>query len=92
MIGENGAVFREVTMTNSTPLSEKFQIAEGAFSMKWCPVNENVTLSISLKNSANQQVYNFSGNSSQLSGTIYSGTNDCDGSNKPCRRICLSKR
>ena len=87
MIGENGAVFREVTMTNSTPLSEKFQIAEGAFSMKWCPVNENVTLSISLKNSANQQVYNFSGNSSQLSGTIYSGTNDCDGCTPPTNLV-----
>ncbi len=35
-------------------------------------------MTISLKNSANNQVYNFSGSSTQLSEILYSGNNDCE--------------
>ena len=84
VIGANGAVVKEVAMTSSTPLSEKFQMPEGSFSLRWvAPSTEVPTMTISLKNSANQQVYNFSGSSSQLEETIYSGDNDCEGCTPP---------
>ena len=40
-------------------------------------------MTISLKNSAGQQVYNFSGASTQLNGTLYTGNNDCEGCTAP---------
>jgi hypothetical protein len=82
--GSNGTVFHEVTMTNSSPFSEKFQIPEGTFTIKWvAPTSTVSSLTITLKNSANQQTYNFSGASTQLSGTIYTGNNDCEGCTAP---------
>jgi hypothetical protein len=57
---------------------------EGSFSLRWvAPSTEVPTMTISLKNSANQQVYNFSGSSSQLEETLYSGDNDCEGCTPP---------
>jgi hypothetical protein len=79
LIGNNGKMFKEMTMTSSSPLSEKIQIPEGDFTMRWvAPTTTVSAMTILLKNSANQQVYNFSGSSSQLNGDIYSGNNDCD--------------
>ena len=79
LIGNNGKMFKEMTMTSSSPLSEKIQVPEGNFTMKWvAPTTTVSAMTILLKNSANQQVYNFSGSSSQLNGDIYSGNNDCD--------------
>ena len=79
-----GVVVEEATMTSSSPLSEKFQMPEGDFSLVWNqPATAVATMSISLKNSANTQVYNFSGSSSQINGTIYSGDNDCEGCTSP---------
>ena len=84
VLDAHGVVFKEVTMTNSSPLSEKFDMPEGAFSLNWyAPVTDIASLTINLKNSASQSVYSFSGSSSQLSGTIYSGDNDCNGCTPP---------
>ena len=78
VIGANGVVFNEITMVSSTPLSEKVQFPEGDFSLAWVAPEAVVSsLTITLKNSANQTVYSFTGSSTQLSGTLYSGTNDC---------------
>ena len=83
-VSNNGTVFNEVAMTTSSPFSQKFQIPEGSFTMTWtAPSTAVPTMTISLKNSANTQVYNFSGSSTQLSGTLYSGNNDCEGCTAP---------
>ena len=80
VVGSNGVVFKEITMTGSTPLSDKFQMPEGDFSLQWvAPTSAVSSLTITLKNSANQNVYTFTGSSSQLSGTIFNGNNDCTG-------------
>jgi hypothetical protein len=84
VVSANGTVFKEVTMEGSTPISEKFQMPEGDYSLQWfAPKSDIASMSISLKNSANQQVYNFSGSSTQLNGTIHSGNNDCQGCTPP---------
>ena len=71
-------------MTNSSPLSMKFQIPEGNFTLNWvAPTSTVSSITITLKNSANQSVYTFSGSSTQLNGTIYSGNNDCPGCTAP---------
>lgn len=84
LVGDNGVIFKEVTMTGSAPLSEKFQMPEGHFTMQWvAPATTVASLTITLKNSANQTVYNFSGSSTQLSGTMFDGDNDCSGCTPP---------
>lgn len=84
VVGANGAVFEELTMTSTSPLSKKVQFPEGDFSLVWkAPATEVSSLTITLKNSANQQVYTFTGSSTQLSGTIYSGNNDCPNCTAP---------
>ena len=84
VVSANGTVFKEITMVTSTPLSEKFQMPEGDYSLRWYPSNAEVSsLTISLKNASGQQVYSFSGSSNQLSGTIHSGNNDCQGCTPP---------
>ena len=83
-VGANGVIFKEMTMENSSPVSEKFQMPEGEFQLQWvAPSTDVPTLTISLKNSANQQVYNFSGASNQLNGVLYSGSNDCQDCTPP---------
>jgi hypothetical protein len=84
VVSANGTVFEEMTMTSSSPLSQKVLFPEGDFSLVWkAPSTEVPSLTISLKNSANQQVYSFTGSSNQLSGTIYSDYNDCPSCTAP---------
>ncbi len=84
VVGANGTVCDEITMTSSTPLSKKVVFPEGNFTLKWvAPTSTVSSLTITLKNSANQQAYNFTGSSTQLSGTIYSGNNDCPSCTPP---------
>ena len=84
VVGGNGTVVKEVTMTSSTNLSQKFQMPEGDFTLNWvAPASAVSSLTITLKNSAGQTAYNFSGSSTQLNGTIYSGSNDCEGCQPP---------
>lgn len=80
-----GSVFKEVTMTSSSPISELVSMPEGNFTMKWVapqsPVN---TLSIRLKDSSNEEVYEYSGTSSDLSAdVIFSAENSCVGCESP---------
>lgn len=84
VVGANGIVFSEITMTSSTPLSEKVVFPEGNFTLKWiAPTTTVSSLTITLKNSASQQEYSFTGSSTQLNGTIYSGNNDCPNCKAP---------
>ncbi len=80
-----GTVFKEVTMTSSTPISEFVYIPEGNFSMRWvAPQSAVSSLSIRLKDSSNEEVYEYSGASSDLSsGVIFSSENSCTGCESP---------
>ena len=84
VVGANGVVFKEITMTSSSPLSEKVVFPEGDFTLNWvAPVSTLQSLTITLKNSANQTVYTFTGSSTQLNGTLFSGNNDCPNCTAP---------
>ena len=83
-VSENGVVFKNVTMTASSPLSEKFQIPEGNFTIQWVAPSATVpTMTFTLKNSANENIYVFSGSSTQLNGTVFTGNNDCPSCTPP---------
>ena len=84
VVGANGTIVKELSMTSSSPLSEKVRFPEGDFTLNWiAPSTEVSSLTITLKNSANQTAYTFTGSSSQLNGTIYTGFNDCQGCTAP---------
>ena len=84
VVDNNGVVFKEITMTAATPVSDKFTMPEGPFSLVWvAPTTTVSSLTIKLNNSANQNVYNFTGSSTQLSGTLYTGDNDCPSCTPP---------
>lgn len=84
IVGANGVVFKEIEVESSSPVSEKFQMPEGDYSLQWYPPKADVSsLTITLKNATNQQVYSFTGSSTQLNGTIHSGNNDCEGCKPP---------
>ena len=80
VVANNGVVLKEVSLANSTPVSEKFQMPEGGYSLQWItPLTVVSSLTINLKNAAGQSVYSFTGSSSQLNGTVHTGSNDCTG-------------
>ena len=84
LVDHNGVVFKEVTMANSSPVSEKFQMPEGEFQLNWvAPTAVVSSLTINLKDSAGQSAYTFTGSSSQLSGTVFNGSNDCPSCTPP---------
>ena len=84
VVDNNGTVFKEITMTSSTPLSEKVVFPEGNFTLKWvAPSSAVSSLTINLKDSAGQSAYSFNGSSSQLNGNIYTGNNDCPNCTAP---------
>lgn len=84
IVDHNGVIFKEVTMANSSPVSEKFQMPEGEFQLNWVASTTVVpSLTINLKDSAGQSAYTFTGSSTQLSGTVFSGSNDCPSCTPP---------
>ncbi len=84
LVDHRGVVFKEVGMTTSSPISEKFQMPEGEVQMNWvAPTTAVTSLTINLKNSANQSVYSYSGSSSQLNGTLFNSNNDCPSCTPP---------
>ena len=84
-VNSEGTVYNQITTTNSTPVNEFVQITEGNFSIKWtAPTSPINSLTIKLKNSSNETVYEFSGSSNSLTvGTIYSGENSCENCQAP---------
>ena len=77
-------VIEEVTMTSATPVSQLVRMPEGAVSFKWtAPSSAVSSITINVKNSNNQSVYTYTGNSSQIPATLYTGDNDCGGCEPP---------
>ena len=75
-----GSVVKEITMTNSTPISQQITVPEGNVTFSWLAPNAVVNnLSLNIKNASNTSVYSFSGNSNQVPSTLYTGENDCAG-------------
>ena len=79
-----GSVIQEVTMTGSTPISQQIAMPEGDVTFTWVAPNTDVTnMTINIKDSSNNSVYTFSGNSNQVPATLYTGNNDCAGCQPP---------
>lgn len=77
-------VIDEITMTSSTPISQLVRMPEGDISFRWvAPSTAVSSLTINIKNSNNQSVYTYTGNSNQLPATLYSENNDCGGCEPP---------
>ena len=77
-------VIEEVTMSNATPISQQIRLPEGAVSFSWvAPLTAVTNMTINIKNSANQSVYTFNGNSNQIPATLLSDNNDCGGCEPP---------
>ena len=77
-------IISEITMTSSTPISQQVRMPEGNVTLKWvAPSTAVPNLTINIKNSANQSVYTYTGNSNQLPATLYGGDNDCGGCEPP---------
>lgn len=77
-------VVTEVTMTGSTPISQQVRMPQGNVTFKWVvPTSAVSSLTINIKNSNNQTVYTYTGNSNQVPATLYSGDNDCGGCEPP---------
>jgi hypothetical protein len=75
-----GTVIQEITMTGSTPISQQLRMPQGNVTFSWVAPSSAVTsLTINIKNSSNQSVYTFTGNSNQVPATLYTGDNDCGG-------------
>lgn len=79
-----GTIISEITMTSSTPISQQLRMPEGNVTFSWVAPSTAVTsLTINIKNSSNQSVYSYSGNSNQIPATLYTGDNDCGGCQPP---------
>ena len=84
VMGSGNVILTEIQLTNSSPVSEKIRFPEGTVALKWVePLSPISSMTITLKNSANESVYSFNGSSTQLSGTIYTGNNDCPSCTAP---------
>ena len=77
-------VIEEITMTSSTPVSQLVRMPEGAITLNWVAPSSTVTsITINVKNSNNQSVYSYTGNSNQIPAQLYTGDNDCGGCEPP---------
>ena len=73
-------LLQEITMTSTTPISQQIAMPEGNVTIKWVAPSSNVSsITINIKNSANQSVYSYTGGSNTIPATLFSGNNDCDG-------------
>ena len=77
-------VIEEITMSSATPISQQIRLPEGNVSFSWVAPSSTVNnLTINIKNSNNQSVYSFTGNSNQMPASLFSGDNDCGGCEPP---------
>lgn len=83
LVNGYGSVVSEFTMTSSTPVSEFITVPEGDISFRWVAPASAINVTINIKNSSNTSVYQYSGSTNGLSGTLYTGSNDCDGCQPP---------
>lgn len=80
-----GNVFEEITVKDYKPVNLQVQVPEGEISCVWtAPATKISSMSIKIKNSYGDVIYEFSGSSSLLQeGVIYSVNNDCDNCKAP---------
>ncbi len=80
-----GVVFEEITVENSTPINLSVQVPEGEVSCVWtAPKIKISSMSIRIKNSNGDIVFEHSGASSDLQeGVVYSGNNSCENCKAP---------
>ncbi len=84
LLNSFGSVVEEITMTNSTPISQQIRVPEGSVSFKWVPsLNAVSNLTINIKNSSNASVYTYTGSSNNLNGVLFTEDNDCSGCQPP---------
>lgn len=84
VLNSSGSVCDEVTMTNSTPTSMPVRVPEGNVTFKWvAPLTSVNSITINIKNSENASIYSYTGNSSNIPTTMYTGANDCNGCQPP---------
>lgn len=78
-------VFEEITVENATPINLSVQMPEGEVSCVWtAPKMKIGQMSIMIKNSEGEVVYEFSGASNDIQeGVIYSGNNSCENCKAP---------
>ena len=83
LIGED--VFEEITVDTSKPVDLSVQVPEGEVSCVWTsPKTKISSLSIKIKNSAGEMVYEYSGASTGLQeGVLFSVNNNCDNCKAP---------
>lgn len=75
-----GTVIEEVTMTSSTPVSQQVRMPEGNVTFKWvAPTTTVQSVTINIKNSSNNSVYSYTGNTNQIPATMHTDNNDCGG-------------
>lgn len=73
-------LLQEITMTSTTPISQQIAMPEGNVTIKWVAPSSNVSsITINIKNSANQSVYSYTGGSNNIPATLFTGDNDCGG-------------
>lgn len=76
-----GRKITSFTMTSNNPQTINLDLTLGRVRFAWREGTEAVSLSIKLKNAQNEEVYYFTGNSSEIpEGFFYEGNNGCDGS------------
>lgn len=74
-----GIEVQRMTLTSSTPSTSNFPVPLGNFSMGWTAPNNAVgNMTVIIKDSENNTVFTYTGNSNGLSeGIIIAGNNDC---------------
>lgn len=78
-------IFSEIKVPNSTPINLMMQMPEGELSFVWhAPKMKISSMTIKIKNSFGETVYEFSGSSADLQeGVLYSGNNSCENCKAP---------
>ena len=73
-----GSEIDRFTMTNSSPAIYNMNVTIGRVSFAWKPGTDNVQLTIKIKDSTGNIVYEYSGTSNAIpAGVLYEGNNGC---------------
>lgn len=78
-------VFEEITVNSSSPVNKVLQMPEGEISFVWsAPKIPLSSITIIIKNSSDEVVYEYSGTSNALAeGTVFSDNNECENCKAP---------
>lgn len=79
------SVLKEISATNSSNIDLDIQMPEGEVSFVWsAPKMPVSSITFKIRNSSNEVVYEYSGNSNGLQeGALYSGNNTCENCKAP---------